>query len=651
MTDLIGKTLGRYQIVEQLGKGGMAAVYKAFDARLERHVAVKVILPGRQYSQEFLKRFEREAKTMAQLSHSNIVKVLDYGEQDGIPYLVMSYLPGGTLEGRLGRPMPYREAARMLMPIAQALEYAHQNKMVHRDVKPANILFSSSGQPVLTDFGITKLLEKENTITVLTRPGAGIGTPEYMAPEQWGGTVTPRVDIYALGVVFYELVTGRLPYTADNPASVLIKKVNEPFPRPSSFVPELPGEVEIVIFSALARNPDERYPDMGAFTQALERLAGDTAGTGKAAATQTVPWQEPAAGQQEYLSTQRYSTTGGVPPTVAGYQQSMNSYSPAQVSQPLVKHSPQRQYWWVWGLGLLLVMGLLAAVIIAGLVAINLQGRAQETAQVIVGAGSTVEIQPPVNPTLTTAPLEVVETQAPTQPVVVDIPSEPAPAQEPTETPLPSHTPEPTPTEPPPRPQSATVLWDTSRTPRQGSDGVYDINGVFSSLANVLSDSGITFVSSASPLDSIDLSQYGALVIAATSAYGSAYSDAEAQLIGQFVENGGGLVILAEDSNFTNNIYRVTAYFGVSVAQSTGLNKILPGSDHPIYNGVGAIEFYNGGEVSKDGTRFAITAFEHGAGRVVVVGDSNLFDNRWLPAGDNRVFAANVFQWAAFMVD
>ena len=182
MPNLVGKDLGRYHIIERLGEGGMATVYKAYDTRLERHVAVKIIRSDVGQGDEMLKRFEREAKALAQLTHPNIVHINDYGEQGGVPYVVMDFLPGGTLKQKLGQPMPFAEAARLLAPIARALEYAHQQKIVHRDVKPANILLTQSSAPMLSDFGIAKILEGPSR-TELTATGAGIGTPDYMAPS------------------------------------------------------------------------------------------------------------------------------------------------------------------------------------------------------------------------------------------------------------------------------------------------------------------------------------------------------------------------------------------------------------------------------------------------------------------------------------
>ena len=277
MTNLIGQSFGRYHILEQLGEGGMATVYKAYDTRLERPVAVKVILPMREHSEKFLKRFEREAKSLAGLSHPNIVKVLDYGEHEGLPYIVMEYVPGGMLKEKLGKPMGWKEAAKLLAPVARALAYAHSQKMVHRDVKPANILLTQSGEPMLSDFGVAKMLKEEKPLELTgtgTGAGVGVGTPEYMAPEQgMGKEVDGRTDVYSLGIVFYELVTGRKPFRADTALAVLYKQMTEPLPHPKQYVSELPDGVVGVMLKALAKDPKDRYQDAGDFADALERLA------------------------------------------------------------------------------------------------------------------------------------------------------------------------------------------------------------------------------------------------------------------------------------------------------------------------------------------------------------------------------------------
>ncbi len=277
MTTLLGQTLGRYHILEQLGEGGMATVYKAYDTRLETDVAVKVIRTDElspKALERALKRFEREAKSLARLTHANIVKVTDYGEHEGSPYLVMEYLPGGTLKQRLaGRPMRWEEAIRLLLPIARALDFAHRQGMIHRDVKPSNILITEDGDPLLTDFGIAKILDEESTVD-LTGTGAAVGTPEYMAPEQaTSKTIDKRADIYSLGIVLYEMLTGRKPFIADTPMAVMIKQATEPLPRPTQFVRDLQPRLEQILLKALAKNPDDRFQSLGDMAVALESLA------------------------------------------------------------------------------------------------------------------------------------------------------------------------------------------------------------------------------------------------------------------------------------------------------------------------------------------------------------------------------------------
>jgi len=274
MANLTGTRIDRYQIQETIGEGGMAVVYKAYDTRLERDVAIKVIRTdqfGPAVLDRILKRFEREAKALARLSHPNIVKVHDYGERASTPYLVLEYLPAGTLKQRLGKAIPWREAVRLIIPIAQALEYAHEHNIIHRDIKPSNILLTEKGQPMLTDFGIAKLLENEDTAT-LTGTGLGIGTPEYMSPEQWTGDVSAKSDIYSLGVVLYEMVTGHKPYVADTPAAVLLKQSADQLPSPRIFAPDLPIGIEKVLMKALAKKADDRYAGMIFFVNALENL-------------------------------------------------------------------------------------------------------------------------------------------------------------------------------------------------------------------------------------------------------------------------------------------------------------------------------------------------------------------------------------------
>jgi eukaryotic-like serine/threonine-protein kinase len=271
--DYTGQRFDQYQIIEKLGQGGMATVYKAYDTRLDRDVAIKVVrkesIPPEQLKR-ILKRFEREAKALAKFLHPNIVPVHDYGEYQGAPYLVMAYLPGGTLKDRIGSPLPVETVLNWIIPIASALSFAHQRGVIHRDVKPSNILTTEDGSLMLSDFGIAQILEESTT--QLTATGMGVGTPEYMAPEQWQGKATAASDQYALGVVMYELLTGVKPFTADTPLAVALKVMSEPLPRPSQLVPDIPEAVEKVLYKALARDPGDRYEDMAVFQGALAGL-------------------------------------------------------------------------------------------------------------------------------------------------------------------------------------------------------------------------------------------------------------------------------------------------------------------------------------------------------------------------------------------
>lgn len=286
MTNIVGQSIGHYQILERIGEGGMAIVYKAFDTELEREVAIKFIrgeIFGVENAEITFKRFKREARLLAKLSHPNILTLLDHDQYEGQLYIVTSYIPGGSLRARLGKPLPWQEAVRLLIPIAQALEYAHNLNILHRDIKPANILLSSGGIPVLADFGIAKVLESEVTRDLseitqtdpshLTLSGVGIGTPDYMAPEQGYGKADYRSDIYSLGVVFYELVTGRRPFVANTPLAVLLMHITDPLPPPHEFVLDLPIEVENIIFKALAKQPEDRYQKMADFVEAICQTA------------------------------------------------------------------------------------------------------------------------------------------------------------------------------------------------------------------------------------------------------------------------------------------------------------------------------------------------------------------------------------------
>jgi serine/threonine protein kinase len=271
----------RYQVIKKLGEGGMATVFHAFDHVLERDVAIKVIKvasDSTSSNEHIIKRFEREVKTLAKLTHPNIVHIHDFGRFQEKPYLIMEYLPGGTLEDYLGRQIPYPKASQLLLPIAEALHYAHRQNILHRDVKPANILFNAENHPFLTDFGIAKILSTDSTLpsTNLTQSGMGIGTPEYMAPEQWHGQFSQQSDIYSLGIIFYELVTGHKPFEADTPAAILMRQMMEDPPHPAEFVENLPPSVASFMLKILERDVEFRFSTMEEVVSELRNFASET---------------------------------------------------------------------------------------------------------------------------------------------------------------------------------------------------------------------------------------------------------------------------------------------------------------------------------------------------------------------------------------
>ena len=349
MANLIGHSVGRYQIIEQLGRGGMATVYKAFDSRLERDVAIKFIRSDVVSDESFLIRFEREAKALAKLSNPHIVKVLDYGDYENMPYLVMEFIPGDTLKKKLGKPIHWKEAAKMLAPIAKTLDYIHKNNIIHRDVKPSNFLVGQGGELMLSDFGIAKMVDRKEDVQ-LTGTGVGIGTPEYMAPEQGlGSQIDGRADIYALGIVFYEMLTGRTPYQADTPMAVMYKQISEPLPPPAAYAPDLPEFVEKVLIKALAKKPEDRYQSMAEFAKALEGLV-----------QKPVQEQPPTADFQSeptrmaYPTQQRPAVTPTPPPASAQPYQQAQPYRQNQA--PAVKEKKSSRGWITCGVILVIVL-------------------------------------------------------------------------------------------------------------------------------------------------------------------------------------------------------------------------------------------------------------------------------------------------------
>jgi serine/threonine-protein kinase len=287
MSNLVGSTLGSHHILEQIGFGGMASVYIAYQPGLERLVAIKVL--PEQYAQnaKFMERFAQEARIIARLEHPNIIPIYNFDNHNGIAYLTMRYVQAGTVKEIMGHgPLSLADAARIVVDIAAALDYAHAQGVIHRDVKPANILVDKAGHAYLTDFGIAKLLE---ATADLTSTGASMGTPAYMAPEQTlNQLVTPQTDVYSLGVMLYEMMTGHLPFDADTAMATALMHVNTPMPPPRLYNPAIPVALDPIIEKALAKDPANRYATAGDLAKAFAGVAMNTAnGASLAGATTT----------------------------------------------------------------------------------------------------------------------------------------------------------------------------------------------------------------------------------------------------------------------------------------------------------------------------------------------------------------------------
>ncbi|MDQ2807817.1 MAG: serine/threonine-protein kinase, partial [Chloroflexota bacterium] len=288
MPDLTGKTLGRYTILERVGRGGMADVYRAHQPSLDRDVAIKVLNPFLLNDSANSDRFRREAQAVAALHHSNIVQVLDYDSEGETFYMVMAFIAGSTLKAVLddhaahGTRLSLGEIGTIMTAIGSALSYAHNRGMIHRDIKPQNIMFTSEGTPMLTDFGIARMVHGATA----SISGGLSGTPAYMSPEQGKGEpLDPRSDIYSLGVVLYEMLTSRVPFAADTPFAVVIKHMNDPLPPPRSVNPAIPEPLERVVLRALAKSPAERYQTVDELVQATQAAIA----AAQAAGAATIP--------------------------------------------------------------------------------------------------------------------------------------------------------------------------------------------------------------------------------------------------------------------------------------------------------------------------------------------------------------------------
>ncbi len=333
----LGESVGPYRVIEQLGQGGMATVYKAYHAALDRYVAIKVLHPAFLEDASFHQRFDREAKVIAKLEHPNIVPIYDYAEHNGQPYLVMKYIEGETLKARLARgPLTQRELLDVVSAVGEALAYAHGRGVLHRDIKPSNVLLGQDGHIYLADFGLARIAQSgASTLS----SDVMLGTPQYISPEQARGQrdLDERTDIYSFGVVLYELTVGRVPFSADTPFSIIHDHIYSPLPLPRAINPRLPEAVERVLLKALEKDPAARFATVADLVTAFRAAV-----TGQGAfrvtrpeATVTLPAPQP--------STRPAERTGALQPA--------DSSSPQQAPPPATRPAKKRSRTWLWAVG------------------------------------------------------------------------------------------------------------------------------------------------------------------------------------------------------------------------------------------------------------------------------------------------------------
>jgi tRNA A-37 threonylcarbamoyl transferase component Bud32 len=379
MSFAIGENVGPYRILEQLGQGGMASVYKAYHAALDRYVAIKVLHPAFKEEPNFISRFQREAKVVARLEHPHIVPIYDYAEHNGQPYLVMKYIEGETLKARLNqRALTKEEAVEIAEAVGGALAYAHDQGVLHRDIKPSNVLLSHDGSIYLADFGLARIAQAG--ASTLSKD-VMMGTPQYISPEQAQGKtqLDEGTDIYSMGVVLYELVVGRVPFNADTPFSIIHDHIYSPLPVPSEVNPRVPKNVERILLKALSKVREDRFESVEALVQAFRVavLGGED---------DDIPGMEPA---------ETKVVKGKVPGKAERKKESRPSLPDTAVQ-------PTKRKRWPWVLG---GIGLTTFCILAFLI--------------IVGNQNGDSEEPPREP----APIEEVIDKPPPDSVLDDLPS------------------------------------------------------------------------------------------------------------------------------------------------------------------------------------------------------------------------------------
>ncbi|MFZ6028508.1 MAG: protein kinase domain-containing protein [Chloroflexota bacterium] len=434
---------GRYEMRAELGRGGMATVFHAYDPRFEREVAIKVLPREFLHDPQFRARFEREAKTIALLEHPAIVPVYDFGEQDGQPYIVMRYMSGGSLAERLARgPLSLADVSQIVSRLAPALDAAHAKGIVHRDLKPGNILFDQYGLAYVSDFGIARL--SQSTGSTLTGT-AILGTPAYMSPEQVQGDkeIDGRSDVYALGVMLFQMLTGSMPYRADTPAKVMMMHLLEPVPHVSNVKAELAEAFDDITDKALAKNPDERY-------QTANQLAIDVE---DAVYNAQIDAEALAAGDSAPTRIAASPTRVSRPPT--GARRPPTRPLPEKAAEGAKTVALPARSGWPLGVIVAVTLAVLGMVGVLILGAFLVVPRLIATRSTQTPALTGVPVAAtPVALLSTATPLPATDTLVPTlEPSPTLLPSDtPQPTAVPTGTPLPTDTPLPTETLPPPVP-------------------------------------------------------------------------------------------------------------------------------------------------------------------------------------------------------